>query len=69
MYRDGYRNMRQYNLVEMAKKTLGPLNFLLKASCGIHEMEHLDIICDFLGKKNLKIIILCGHVGWNCIYL
>jgi hypothetical protein len=68
MYRDDYRNTRQYNLVETAKKTLGRSN-LLKASRGIHEMEHLDVICDFLGEKNWKIIILCGHVEWNHIYL
>jgi hypothetical protein len=69
MYRDDYQNMRQYNLVEMAKKILDLSNFVLKASRGIHKMEHLDVISDYLGKKNLKIIILCRHVGWNCIYL
>jgi hypothetical protein len=51
MYRDDYRNMQQYNLVEMAKKTLDPSNFVLKASSGIHEMQHLDVICDFLERK------------------
>jgi hypothetical protein len=68
MYKDDYQNMLKYNLEETAKKTLGRSIFLLKASCGIHEMEHLHVICDFLGKKNC-IIIFCGHVEWKCIYL
>jgi hypothetical protein len=61
--------MLQYNLVEMARKTLGPSNFVLRASHGIQEMEHMDIICDFVGKKNLKIFILYGHVECYFIYL
>jgi hypothetical protein len=54
----------------MVRKTLGPSNFVLKASHRIQEMEHMDIIYDFLGTKNSKKnIILCGHVEWDCIYL
>jgi predicted metal-dependent hydrolase len=47
----------------MVRKTLGPSNFVLKASHGIQEMEHMDVVYDILGKKNVKNIILCGHVG------
>jgi hypothetical protein len=61
--------MLQYNLVEMVRKTLCPSNFVLKASDGIQEMEHMDIIYEFIGKKNLKKAILPGHIEGNCTYL